>query len=314
MADIFISYARDDRSKAQLLAEAFKRRNWSVWWDTRLQAGEVWDEVIERELNAAHCLVVLWSKTSIARHWVRAEANEGLQRGILVPVLIEHVRPPLAFRLVQAESLLGWSGEPSHAGLDRLLAAIEHFLGQQEQRRVATEQKDEQSNWLPRLPPRQVGHRKRWMIALLGAVVLAAATGVAVYERGEESPPMPPSPSTTQGTSGTSTTPPTKPAVEPDQPEAKTIAQEIDGSYHVTGRNPDGTSYYGEANIKHKGGHYEVMWRIGNNQVFYGAGSFSGNTLTINWDGGIVTYVIQQDGKLEGRWADGKATETLVPK
>ena len=179
MADIFISYARDDRSKAQLLAQAFEQPNWSVWWDTRLQAGEVWDEAIERELNAAKCVVVLWSKTSVARRWVRAEANDGLQRGILFPVLLEHIQPPLASRLVQAESLVGWSGESSHSGLDRLLAAIEHFLRQQEQRGTATEQKDEESNEPPRPPPRQVGRRKRWMVALLGTGTLAAAVGVA---------------------------------------------------------------------------------------------------------------------------------------
>jgi TIR domain len=97
---------------------------WSVWWDTRLQAGEVWDEVIERELNVARCIVVLWSKASVSPNWVRAEANEGLQRNILVPALIEDVQPPLGFRLVQAESLFDWYGEPSHAGLNRLLAAI----------------------------------------------------------------------------------------------------------------------------------------------------------------------------------------------
>lgn len=313
MADIFISYARDDRSKAQLLAQAFEQHNWSVWWDTRLQAGEVWDEAIERELNAAKCVVVLWSKTSVARRWVRAEANDGLQRGILFPVLLEHIQPPLASRLVQAESLVGWAGESSHSGLDRLLAAIEHFLRQQEQRGTATEQKDEESNEPPRPPPRQVGRRKRWMVALLGTGTLAAAVGVAVYEGGKEGPSMPPSPSTTQGTSGTSTTP-NKPVVEPDQPKAKAIAQEIAGNYHVTGKNPDGTSYYGEANIKREDGRYEIMWMIGNNQRFYGAGLASGGTLTVKWDGGIVIYDIQKDGKLEGHWADGKASETLIPK
>jgi hypothetical protein len=53
MSDIFISYAREDRETAQRLAETLKAHGWSVWWDTRLKAGEVWDEVIGRELAAA---------------------------------------------------------------------------------------------------------------------------------------------------------------------------------------------------------------------------------------------------------------------
>jgi formylglycine-generating enzyme required for sulfatase activity len=124
MAKIFISYAREDRPKAQQLARVFEDRGWSVWWDTRLKAGEVWDEVIERELTAAQCVVVLWSQVSIGKHWVRVEAHDGLQRGILIPALIDDVRPPLAFRLVQAEFLIGWSGDRSHPGLVRLLAAV----------------------------------------------------------------------------------------------------------------------------------------------------------------------------------------------
>lgn len=47
MADILISYAREDKDKARMLAEAFEKHGWSVWWDPRMRAGEVFDEVIE---------------------------------------------------------------------------------------------------------------------------------------------------------------------------------------------------------------------------------------------------------------------------
>jgi formylglycine-generating enzyme required for sulfatase activity len=121
-----------------------------VWWDTRLKAGEFWDEVIERELKAARCVVVLWSKTSVDRHWVRVEANDGLQRRILVPALIENVRPPLAFSLVQAEQLLGWSGEPSHTGLNRLLGAISERMRTQPLPDLAVF-RDIDASWYPEM-------------------------------------------------------------------------------------------------------------------------------------------------------------------
>ncbi len=107
MADIFISYAREDRPKVERLATLFEARGLSVWWDTRIEAGEIWDRVIARELEAARCVVVLWSKTSIDRNWVRDEASEGLQRQILVPACLDEATPPLGFRRVHWQDLTG---------------------------------------------------------------------------------------------------------------------------------------------------------------------------------------------------------------
>jgi small GTP-binding protein len=138
MADIFISYAREDLETAKTLAQALADQSWSVWWDTRLQAGEVWSEVIERELKAARCVVVLWSKTSVQSHWVREEATEGLERRILVPALIEDVQPPLPFGGIQAEHLIDWYGEQSHTGFKRLVDAVASRIGLPEQTRATS--------------------------------------------------------------------------------------------------------------------------------------------------------------------------------
>ena len=89
MADIFISYAKKDREKVEPIANALTKQGWSVFWDRTIPGGKTWDEVIEEELDAARCVVVVWSKISIKSRWVRAEAEEGLHRNILVPVSIE---------------------------------------------------------------------------------------------------------------------------------------------------------------------------------------------------------------------------------
>jgi hypothetical protein len=94
MGDIFISYAHEDRPAAERVAAALKRHGWAVWWDPDIAPGDVWDELIERKLAAASCVVVLWSGTSVHKQWVKAEASEAQARGILVPVLIEDVKPP----------------------------------------------------------------------------------------------------------------------------------------------------------------------------------------------------------------------------
>jgi hypothetical protein len=106
MSDIFISYSSEDRGKAKDIAEALKRQGFSVWWDRSILPGETFDTVIEDALDAANCVIVLWSKTSVSKGWVRTEASDGKQRGILIPVLIERdVKIPLAFRLMQAADL-----------------------------------------------------------------------------------------------------------------------------------------------------------------------------------------------------------------
>ncbi len=65
MADVFLSYAREDRASAQALAEALALEGWSVWWDHRIIVGEAFDQAIERELHAAKSVVVLWSDHSV---------------------------------------------------------------------------------------------------------------------------------------------------------------------------------------------------------------------------------------------------------
>ena len=41
MADIFVSYASEDRDRILLLVEALESQGWSVWWDRELITGTV---------------------------------------------------------------------------------------------------------------------------------------------------------------------------------------------------------------------------------------------------------------------------------
>ena len=53
------------------------------------------------------------SKASMESRWVHEDADDALGRGVLIPVLIEDVRPPIGFRSIQAAHLVNWDGTDS---------------------------------------------------------------------------------------------------------------------------------------------------------------------------------------------------------
>jgi len=128
MSDIFLSYKSEDRAKAQIIAEALERNGYSVWWDRVIPPGRTFDKVIEEELAAANCMVILWSEESVKSEWVRTEASEGKRRKILIPVLIEDVTPPFAFRLIEAAKLIDWDGTVPNPEFDLLLGSVSRML------------------------------------------------------------------------------------------------------------------------------------------------------------------------------------------
>ena len=125
MADIFLSYAREDRQKAELLSHALEHAGWSVWWDREILPGASYEQLIEAELSTARCVVVLWSDAARQSNWVRDEATLAISRHVLVSVLLDASEPPLGFRQQQTASLAHWDGsvmDPAFATLKQGIA------------------------------------------------------------------------------------------------------------------------------------------------------------------------------------------------
>jgi Flp pilus assembly protein TadD/TolB-like protein len=91
VAEIFVSYSRADQAFVIPMVEGLEHAGFSVWWDRALEPGTAWADVIDRELGRALCVVVVWSRHSVASRWVGIEAHEARRRGILVPVALEPV-------------------------------------------------------------------------------------------------------------------------------------------------------------------------------------------------------------------------------
>ncbi len=125
MSDIFISYAHEDRDRAQTLAKRLREAGWSVWWDPELRAGEHFAEVIEEVLQQVHAVIVLWSEHSVASRWVKAEANEGLRQDKLIPLSLDTAEPPLIFRPIHTGQLVHWNGAADVPEFRKLLSDIQ---------------------------------------------------------------------------------------------------------------------------------------------------------------------------------------------
>jgi hypothetical protein len=164
MADIFISYARADRARAEKLAQALGQHGWSVWWDRFIPPGKTFDEVIEGALSSARCVIVLWSHDSVKSEWVKAEASDAAQRRILVPILADEVTIPLEFRRIQTARLTDWEHLAANPGWEELSHALTTLAG----REITTS--------TPAVPPRPPARRLTvtTLCAALGLVVAAA--------------------------------------------------------------------------------------------------------------------------------------------
>ncbi|MBM4207348.1 MAG: toll/interleukin-1 receptor domain-containing protein [Gammaproteobacteria bacterium] len=125
MADIFLSYAREDIKKAELFAAALESKGWSVFWDrTSLLAGQDFEAVIEQAIQQADCIIVAWSEASKQSDWVCGEAGIGRERNNLLPILFEPVEPPIAFRSLHTVNLTDWDGETDTPDFLKLCNAI----------------------------------------------------------------------------------------------------------------------------------------------------------------------------------------------
>ena len=129
MADIFISYSRQDKARVAPLVAALEAEGWSVWWDPEIAPGEEFDGLISRELDAARSLVVVWTAQSVDSRWVRGEARDAADRGVLVPVRLDNARLPIDFRAVHTTDLDGWGDDPLHPAFQGLRKALEAKLG-----------------------------------------------------------------------------------------------------------------------------------------------------------------------------------------
>jgi TPR repeat protein len=108
---------------------------------------------------------VVWSKESVKSEWVRAESSIGRERGILVPVMIQHVNIPVPFNLIHTADLIGWNGDRAHKGYRDVVKQVKTLAGKQ--------------NVKPLKPPPNPELRALWRT--IAAVAVLAAIGASTW-------------------------------------------------------------------------------------------------------------------------------------
>ena len=126
MSEVFLSYKSEDEARVVRLVQALEHAGHAVWWDRGLAVGENWRIEIQNALNAASCAIVVWTHGSIGPlgDFVRDEAGQAKRCGILVPVLLDKVTPPVGFGEIQAVDLTHWKGSRHDPFFEDLLAAV----------------------------------------------------------------------------------------------------------------------------------------------------------------------------------------------
>ena len=124
MADIFVSYAHADKARIAPLVAAIEAKGWSVWWDPQIDPGQDFDNRIAEELKAAAAVLVVWTPESVTSRWVRGEAREGAERGILIPVRFEGASLPLDVRALHTTDIDDWEEDPRGPQAEEVLRAL----------------------------------------------------------------------------------------------------------------------------------------------------------------------------------------------
>jgi hypothetical protein len=194
MSDIFICYSKTDRAIATRLGQRLQDEGWSVFMDVQTNVGKRWHKEIEKELQAARAVVVLWSARSRESDFVLDEAHDAAERGIIFPARIDEVIIPYGFRQFQTPDLIGWDGLGYREEWQRIVAGLHKHLGGEAS--AAASGAKSPSKTRRSTPTAEESISKRWWRTHPGALtaiagIIIAITGLVVaLKEADESPPL----------------------------------------------------------------------------------------------------------------------------
>jgi ABC-type sugar transport system substrate-binding protein len=128
VADIFISYKHEDKRAIEPLIQALQSQKFDVWWDDKILPGERIPAVINKILDEVACVIVVWSKLSLASNWVPDEASYGRDHEILIPVTFDGSSAPLGFQQLLVLDLTTWAGDLADLRFQKVVTRVRNLL------------------------------------------------------------------------------------------------------------------------------------------------------------------------------------------
>ncbi len=133
MVDVFISYPRSSREKAEAIMVNLDALGLDCFFDVEnIDGGANFPDVIDRALRESKAVLCCWSPLYFERPWCMIECRDALARGIIVPVAIEPfeaLAPPADLRQINWFDLAGWNGEETHEGWSQTLQSLGKLVG-----------------------------------------------------------------------------------------------------------------------------------------------------------------------------------------
>lgn len=135
MVDVFISYPRTARAKAESIKTRLETLGLDCYFDLeRIDGGANFPDTIDRALRGSKAVLCCWSPRYFERPWCMIECRDGLAREIMVPVAVERFErfaPPADLRLINWYNLVDWRGEDAHEDWRRTLLRLGKLVGRE---------------------------------------------------------------------------------------------------------------------------------------------------------------------------------------
>lgn len=132
MSDVFISYARNDAARAELLKNKLLDLKLEVFFDVDggIHAGDSFPERISQAVIESKVVLACWTPYALTRPWVRRECMMAREFGKLVPVALERLTARDLKEFIDAsyEDLADYTGQETHFPWGQTLAAIARKL------------------------------------------------------------------------------------------------------------------------------------------------------------------------------------------
>jgi hypothetical protein len=125
---VFISFKTEERDTASKFRLKLVSLGYKVWWAEDLQCGQEWHGEIDKAIEEAGAIIVLWSFKSYRSPWVKHEASEAMAKNVYAPVRIEMLNIESPFSRIQATDIVNWDGEQNHPGFENLLHRLDFLM------------------------------------------------------------------------------------------------------------------------------------------------------------------------------------------